>query len=109
MKGLCGTRCAKCGRIWRARQDSYEAGRCQAPFVFSAVWHTSIFATPRNDPHRDRRGSALFDDENRSGHAADSTTTLKSWRLRFAGAVWLPRLLLSVSVRCTEHQNLMGE
>jgi hypothetical protein len=35
--------------------------------------------------------------------------TIVSWRLPVAGAIWAPTLLLSVSMPCTEHQNLMGE
>jgi hypothetical protein len=65
------------------------------------------------DRERDSKGGAprwrILRRRQRSGRAAGSTATIKSWRLRIAGAAWLPRLLLSVSVRGTEHQRLMGE
>jgi hypothetical protein len=91
-------RCSRLlAKIGAPGQDSYEAGGCQAPLLFLAFEHTCTaeervaweFSDDVNDqdaPHPDRR-------------------SIKSWRLRVAGAA--PTLLLSVSVCAPSTRDLL--
>ena len=63
---------------WLLRLDSYEAGRCQAPLVFSALEHTSIDAATLIP--NEGGAAAVFDNDNDQDTPLGLTATLKSWR-----------------------------
>ena len=61
----------------------------KSPLVFSALEHTFIDAAeliPNGGG-----AAAIFDNDNDQDTPLVLTATLKSWRLRVAGAAWLPR------------------
>jgi hypothetical protein len=74
---------------WLLRLDSYEAGGCQVP-CFSQCSGIPPSA-PRNRPRRTGPRSSEFSEDVNDRDAPLVQQTIKSWRLRVAGAAWLPR------------------